>query len=119
MRMAHLLRLVLIAALIGFTARADAACLTTGTMPSVQHAADCADMAGGDHKGKPTPDTQAASRCPFACVALASAIEPRIPNPRHELAMLEPKPSLSLIGIGQRPPVPPPRFFGNDQYISI
>ncbi len=71
------LRLVLLAAFIGFTVNVDAACATTAVVAQV--GSDCGDMRGMDHRQpKPDPTKQRSANCPFACVALAQG-EARAP----------------------------------------
>jgi hypothetical protein len=119
MNVSQLMRLVLIAALIGFTVRADAACLSTGAMPTVQHVGACADVVSGeDHKPSPQPDTQKASACAFACLALAEVAEPRVRSRADRPAVFDVGPPVALAGVGERPAIPPPRSAHRNSSIS-
>jgi hypothetical protein len=104
------LRVLLIAALISFTSRADAACLTTGTMPSEQHGSDCADMSSdSDHAPKPVRGKTSAPSCAFACIAMANALDAPLTSPQFVSVHADAMPSEVMAGTSQRPPTPPPR----------
>ncbi len=104
------LRLASIAALIAFTARADAACLATGAMPTAQHAGDCADMPGGSDRA-PTPERgqPSAAPCPFACVTLARVANSEVSVPPQDAIAATPTALTMMIGGRDPPPTPPPR----------
>ncbi len=110
MTILSLLRILLIAALISFASRAEATCLTTGTMPTEQHASDCADMvSGSDHAPQPAPGKHKMPPCAFACIALASASD--APLLSSQPVMIETAAMLlkAMVGDTERPPTPPPR----------
>jgi hypothetical protein len=110
MTAARYLRLALIAALIGFTGRADAVCLATGAMPAVQQASDCADTPGSaDHEPTPERGPQSASHCPFACVSLAGMTVSDLSAPLPVAAAAAAIQLTVMIGGNDPPPTPPPR----------
>lgn len=114
------LRVVLIAALISFTSRADAACLTTGTMPSEQHASNCAEMgSGSDHAPKPVRGKTGTPLCAFACVALADTADAPLPSSQFVAVYADAMTSEVMAGASKRPPTPPPRQLRHRNINSI
>lgn len=107
-------RFLLIAALIGFTSRADAACLKIGAIPAAQQASDCADM-GGAPDDQPTPERghQPDLSCSFACLAIAGVAGSEVAAPLPPLTRVSPTRLLAMDGSRGRPPVPPPRAGGH------
>ena len=104
------LRVLLVTELIGFTSRADAACLTNGTLPTERPAFECSDIeVGFDYAPKPARVKQSKPQCAVTCVALANAPKVSLLSPPQLKIGADAMVARKIASPNQRPPTPPPR----------